>query len=250
MKRNMDEDLRELERRAVIGDNSDVLAFLRAAERAGRSLADLDLRQSMLTKALDALSEQAASGREEDVRAYMAALAASGYPAGKGVVLHGSDLATAVAVALLGRELDPEAIHVVMTREDTWDGAIGPMLDELELECDAVARDLTMERRRRRDQERRRGAEPLPARRRTALEAEYQRLQTDNASFWASVNIESASPWRRTGDAYRREVWISDGMGWSDSVVITVTFRRGSARIASSQAVSTRSGESIDSDNA
>lgn len=240
-KRNMDEDLRELERRATVGDAGDVLAFVVALERAGALAPDKhDLRPSMQQKVLDALAADAESNSAESIERYLKALEAFGYPIGMGAALHGSDLTAAVAVALRGREVDPEAIYHVMSREDTWDGAIGPMLDELENECAAVARDLARERERARRPVLRR---TLNAQRREVADRTYEEIRRD--TYWSSVNIESETPWRRSGDTYRRVVWVSDGMGWSDSINVVVSFEPDSTTVASSDATSEMNGESI-----
>ena len=121
----MDESLRELERQAEIGDDADALAFARALERAGRlKHGKHDLRPSMQSKIANALAIQAAWGREDDIKSYLNALAAFGYPAwySHGASLHASDLIAATVVALSAREVDPEAVYHVLSREqEVWD---------------------------------------------------------------------------------------------------------------------------------
>lgn len=224
--------LRALERQAeVSGADSDALTFVRELQRAGL-LEDSDLRPSMQARILDALARQAATGSRDDILLYMKVLdAISGYPPSKVVYTHRSDLGAAISVALMGRGVDPEAVYRVMGRiDEVWENDVGPMLDELERECEVAETEIERDRRRRRGRGGRRAPTTSLATQRTASAEQAYQLARHGDPF-PGVNIDRASPWRRDGDVWRRQVDIGDGQGWTSTAWVEVAFAPGEARV-------------------
>lgn len=235
----MDSRLRDAERRALAsGNDEDMLAWARELDRAGAFDDRLEMLPSMQVRLMDALSEQARSGGRNDILLYMKALGSIGYPLGDREprdAVHSDDLRSAVACALIGRGVDPEAVWNVMLSGSTWDTSIGPMLDQLERDCDVA-----MEAIRSRVPPR---SLTVTVRRDEAANDAYAAIRRDG--YWTSVNIDEETPWRRSGNVWRREVWVSDGMGWYDTVLVTVTFARRSANVIGRTAISDSNNESI-----
>lgn len=235
----MDARLREIERRAVAsGEDSDMLSWARELDRAGAFDKRLEMLPSVQVRFMDALGEQASSGKRDDVLLYMKALNSLGYPVGTRDthdVVHDNDLCSAIACALMDRGMDEEAVWMVMSAsEHLWENTLGPMLDELEEACDEAMTVI-----------RQRTPRPLPLRARRNLAANEAYAQIRQDGYWSSVNIDDEQPWRRSENVWRRDVFVGDGMGWTDRVIVTVTFAQQSAEVLGVTAIGDNDNESV-----
>lgn len=237
MRRNSDERLRDAKRRAETSDAAaDVLTYVVELERAGMLEEGLDMLPSLQVKVMDALARQTDSGRREDVLRYMKVLSLLGYPSAlRHEDIHSSELEAGVAVALVRRGFDPQAVFHVIRGMNLWEEAIGPMLDELDPACEAVEEEIEAQRRARRGL--------LSRRRRAANEAYANRRRTD-ADYWSNTNTDRQSPWRADGDALRRVIEVSD-QDWSDEIDVTVMFEPGSDVVTSVTTVSRETGQDV-----